>query len=86
MVNVIYHYNDNACNNIDYFCDTTNFNSFITWFIQYQLFMRKMLHSHDISKFGDLERSWVSSLEWQDSTAVHLLQAIFFFFHNQPTV
>lgn len=34
-----------------------------------------MLHSHHISKFLDLERSWVFSLEWQDSTAV--LQDIF---------
>ena len=41
-------------------------------------FMGKMLCPHDISKFVDLERSWASSLEWQDSTAVHLLQAIFF--------
>lgn len=50
--------------------------------------MGKMLCPHGISKFGDLERSWASSLEWQDSTAVHLLQAIFlkFFFHNQPIV
>lgn len=40
--------------------------------------MGKMLYPHDISKFGDLERSWASSLEWQDSTAVHLLQPIFF--------
>lgn len=39
--------------------------------------MGKMLYPQ-VSKFGDLERSWASSLEWQDSTAVHLLQAIFF--------
>ena len=61
----------------DDFCDTTNFNSFINWFIQYKLFIGKMFHSHDISKFGDLERSWTSSLEWQDST---VLQVIFFSF------
>lgn len=42
--------------------------------------MGKMLCCHYMNKFGDLQRSCESSPEWQNSTAVYLLQAILFFF------